>query len=248
MFFAVEPQKAVIGDFNPQLIGMYQAIQNHLCEVETYLDAYQGYYNRLESDVARCAYYYKQRERFNAKIEQHISDAESAALLIFLNKAGFNGLYRVSKTGKYNVPSAHRKNISLYTKDNIRQVSDALGRADILCGDFENVIKNAKEGDFVFFDSPYYDTFDQYSSNGFTKEDHERLARIFAELSEKGVQCMLTNSNTEFIKNLYGNNKYWMQTVPVKRAVNCDAANRVGEEIIITNYAAACTDVLRNAG
>lgn len=107
-------------------------------------------------------------------------------------------------------------------------------------GDFESACVTAKKGDFVFFDSPYAPlnptSFESYTKEGFDVESHERLAKLFDRLTAKGCYCMLTNHNTEFINELYGNKDYKMDVVSVKRMINSDASNRKGEEIIICNY------------
>ena len=113
-------------------------------------------------------------------------------------------------------------------------VSKALSKCEIYCGDFEYACKKAKANDFVFFDSPYYDTFDNYQANGFSKEDHLRLALLFERLTKKGVKIILTNNDCAFIKNLYDG--YNIDVVEVKRMINCDGNKRVGKEVIITNF------------
>lgn len=237
LFFELHPTSAVINDFNPQLIEMYRSVQTNSDSVKHLLDKFQSKYNSLSSDSSRCDYYYELREKYNCKICKEESDEMTAALLIFLNKAGYNGLYRVNKSGRYNVPPAHRKHLSLYAEPNFSDSAKALSNASILCGDFSDAVKDAKKGDFVFIDSPYYDTFDNYQSGGFSEEDHKRLASVFTTLSNRNVKCLLTNSNTDFIKNLYKN--YNIRTVSVKRMINSDASHRTGEEVIITNYPVA---------
>lgn len=107
-------------------------------------------------------------------------------------------------------------------------------------GDFEVACAEAVEGDFVFLDSPYAplnpDSFESYTKEGFDIESHRRLAKLYDELTERGCYCMLTNHNTQLINELYGNKGYKMDVVGVKRLINSDASNRVGEEIIICNY------------
>ena len=109
---------------------------------------------------------------------------------------------------------------------------------EMINGDFEEAVRNASKNDFVFFDSPYAplkeDSFEAYTKEGFSYDDHVRLADLFKTLSDKGVYCMLTNHNTELINYLYSD--FNIEVVPVKRFINSDAKNRVGEEVIITNY------------
>ena len=179
--------------------------------------------------------YYKFRlHDYNRCLITNEQTTDSAALLVFLNKSGFNGLYRVNNSGLYNVPSAHKNLINLYDEANILNVSNSLQNTVILNCDFAQVINDAKAGDFVFFDPPYFDTFDKYQAHGFSYEDHIRLFNLFELLTKRRVYCMLTNSNTEFICTLY--NSYNIDVVSVKRMINCVASNRTGEEVIITNY------------
>lgn len=234
LFCDVQPDKAVINDFNKQLIGMYKQIKKDPNAVCAALYDFQEQYNGKSSMEEKDALYYEFREDFNACIDDDIKTSLSAALLIFLNKAGFNGLYRVNASGKYNVPSAHRKTVKAYERENIEGMSKLLKKAKIMCGDFEKACKDAEAGDFVFFDSPYYDTFDTYQAGGFSEADHIRLYNLFDSLSQKGVYCMLTNNDCDFIKKLYA--KYNIKTIDVKRMINCDGNNRVGKEVIITNY------------
>lgn len=236
LFFDIQPQKAVINDFNPQLINVYNQIQSSPTDVIDKLQSLQGVYNALTDDKSQSDYYFTQRDKFNELISNNVFSIESAALFIFLNKAGFNGLYRVNSSGKFNVPSAHRKKINAYDENNINNASTLLKKTKINQGDFEKVCKTAKKGDFVFFDSPYYDTFDTYQAGGFSEDDHRRLAKLFKKLSDKGVYCILTNSETDFIKELYSD--YNIEVVNVKRMINCDGNKRTGTEIIVTNYKA----------
>ena len=231
LFFELQPRKAVINDFNPFLINVYKQIKanaEQLCEM---LADFELLYNSKETDTERTEYYYSLRESFNHCITTNELSVYSAALFIFLNKAGFNGLYRVNKSGRYNVPPAHRDEIHCYQQTNVLSVSKCLKGTKILTGDFENSCKDAKKDDFVFFDSPYYDTFDTYQAGGFTEDDHKRLFELFDSLSKKGVYCMLTNNDCDFIKNLY--HDYSIKPIPV---INCDGKNRTGKEVIITNY------------
>ena len=234
LYFDLQPEKAVINDFNVQLINMYEQIRNDYENVCSLLDGYQYYYNTLSNKEEKVKYFYALRDKFNECIKNDMENAESAALFIFLNKAGFNGVYRVNKSGMFNIPTAHKARINLYDRDNICAVSKQLQTAKITSGDFETVCQNAEKDDFVFFDPPYYNTFDTYQAGGFGEKDHIRLSNLFKKLSDRSVKCMLTNSNTDFVKDLY--KEFYIEVVSVKRMVNRDATNRTGEEIIVTNY------------
>ena len=234
LFFELQPERAVINDFNDQLINLYKQIKDNHTSVVSIIDKYQETYNSFKDKSDKLNYFYALRNKFNSFLRSNIKNPESAALFIFLNKAGFNGLYRVNANGEFNVPSAHRDKINAYSLENIQAVSSCLRKATILQGDFEDACKDVRPGDFVFFDSPYYDTFDTYQAGGFDEKAHRRLATLFRQLSDRGVKCMMTNSNTDFIKELYSD--FNIEVIDVKRMVNRDATKRTGQEVIITNY------------
>ena len=164
---------------------------------------------------------------------------EPDALFVFINKHCFNGLYRVNGKGLFNVPYNNSRRVSV-DEDVIIATSEYLRGVTIIDGDFEQACKNAKKGDFVFIDSPYAPlnptSFESYTKEGFDIESHKRLAKLYDELTARGCYCMLTNHNTELINELYGNKDYKIDVVSVKRMINSDASNRVGEEVIICNY------------
>ena len=234
VFFEISPEKAIINDFNIQLINLYKQIQKQPKRVINYLIDYQNKYNSLSDIKEKDKYYLDVRDEFNNHISKKILNSKTAALFIFLNKSGFNGLYRVNAKGLFNVPSAHKKTLNTFDEENIYAVSNALKKCKIEQSDFESACENAKKGDLVFFDSPYYDTFDTYQAGGFSENDHIRLFNLFKKLSKNGVYCILTNSNTDFIKELYKD--YNIEIVDVKRMINCDASKRTGTEVIITNF------------
>lgn len=171
-------------------------------------------------------------------IQNNPNSIEASSLFIYLNKTCFNGLYRVNSKGMFNVPFNNREKINLYDDSNLDDIAEYLSHVVILNEDFEETCKTAKKGDFVFFDSPYAplkpESFEAYTKEGFTLDDHKRLAMVFHKLSEKGVFCMLTNHNTDLIRELYYDCN--IKIVPVKRMINSDASKRTGEEVIITNY------------
>jgi len=234
VMFELLPAKAWINDINKALINAYKKICD---EPETFLKAV----NELDSGMWKDgkAYYYALRERYNDKMMKSEYDVELAALFVFINKHCFNGLYRVNGKGLFNVPYNQSRRVSVDEKL-IMGISKYLQGVTIMSGDFEEACVNAKKGDFVFFDSPYAPlnptSFESYTKEGFDIESHRRLARLYDELTARGCYCMLTNHNTDFIKELYGNKGYKIDVVSVKRMINSDASNRVGEEVIICNY------------
>lgn len=236
VFCELTPASATINDCNKQLVSMYEQIKTDPDGVCAALYDLQYQYNEKETMDEKDALYYECRKSFNDCLANDAGTDRSlsAALLIFLNKAGFNGLYRINASGIYNVPSAHRKTVKAYDKANIMAMSKALQQTRILCGDFAEACKDAKEGDFAFFDSPYYDTFDTYQAGGFSETDHVRLFELFKALSNKGVYCLATNNDCGFIRNLYKD--YHLMSADVRRSINCDGGNRTGKEVIITNY------------
>ena len=227
----VQPKKAHINDINSELINTYSQIRDDAPSVKTLL-------KYLDDNHDGEEYYYKKRDEFNMKIKNKEYDSYMAALFIYLNKHCFNGLYRVNSKGQFNVPYNNKDKGKSFDEQNIDSLSEYLKNVKMMNGDFEKCAKKAKKGDFVFFDSPYAPlnptSFESYTKEGFSKEDHERLANLFKELDKKGVYCMLTNHNTKLIKELYKD--YNIEVVSVKRMINSKASNRKGEEVIITNY------------
>ena len=234
LFFALSPKQAVINDFNTQLVNVYKQIKFSPDEVVNYLMEFPNTYNIIYNTSEQTDFYFNKRNDFNKFIIQDVFTAESAALFIFLNKAGYNGLYRVNRRGLFNVPSAHRKILKICEPENIYAVSDLLQTCIIKQGDFEEACKDAVKEDFIFFDSPYYDTFDSYQTGGFSENDHIRLAELFKKLSKIGVFCILTNNDCDFIKHLYAD--FHIDVISVKRMINCDSKKRTGREVIIKNF------------
>lgn len=234
VLFELLPSSALINDINRALINAYRQI----CNVP---EAFINAVNRLDTEMWEDGkkYYYSLRERFNDKLMKSEYDVELAALFVFINKHCFNGLYRVNGKGLFNVPYNNNRKASVDEKA-ILNVSKYLQGVTIVDGDFEEACQEAKKGDFVFIDSPYAPlnptSFESYTKEGFDIESHKRLANLYDELTDRGCFCMLTNHNTELINELYGNKGYTIDVVSVKRMINSDASNRVGEEVIICNY------------
>ncbi|MGN1392432.1 MAG: DNA adenine methylase [Succinivibrionaceae bacterium] len=234
LFFDILPKHAVINDINGQLINVYRQLKNNAEIVISILK---------EFDSVACdkEYYLKIRAIYNQKIVSDILDEECAALMIWINKHCFNGLYRVNSKGLFNVPYNNKVTGSSMVEENLRTLGNFLQNNDIviLRGDFEVACKDVQPNDFVYFDSPYVPVsttanFTDYTKDGFKYEDHLRLVALFKNLDKLGVKVMLSNNNVDLVHELYKG--YKIEEVNVKRAINSNASKRVGKEVIITNY------------
>lgn len=229
---------SIISDNNHVLIDAYKTIRDFPNELKKQLNDIQEEHNSIDDKDRNKEFYYSKRKEFNDIIYSDEDLIRKTTLFIYLNKACFNGLYRVNQKGFFNVPSNQKTRINLYDDNNINEISSFLKHVKIYNQDFEKTVKNAQKGDLVFFDSPYAplnpQSFDSYTKEGFSIEEHIRLSELYKSLSKKGVFCILTNHNTEFIRDLYQD--FTIEEVNVKRMINSDSKNRVGKEVIITNY------------
>ncbi|MCI6265741.1 MAG: DNA adenine methylase [Erysipelotrichaceae bacterium] len=234
LFFELSPKKAVINDSNAELMNVYQVLLDHdkytkMCKV---LNQYEA--NHSEEQ------YYEIRNKDKEKSFSRLSDYKKAARTLYLNKSCFNGLYRVNSKGEFNVPFNKNKKVNTYDGENLLTIHMYLTMNDITiqCMDFEESVKTAKKGDFVYFDPPYDSdtkTFNSYTEEGFGKKEQNRLAKVFKELDKKGVYIMLSNHNTTLVNELYKD--YHIHIIEAKRSINSKGNKRGNvEEVIITNY------------
>lgn len=228
------PKKAIISDVNEQLINIYLQLKADPRAVIREV-------KRLDEGICDKGYYLVTREAYNKKIQAHELDAECAALMIWINKHCFNGLYRVNGKGLFNVPYNNKQTGNSIDEANLMSIGYFLenSNVDILCQDFEITCDSARAGDFVYFDSPYIPVsetanFTDYTKDGFTYEDHVRLAELYKRLADRGVKVMLSNHDVPLVYELYDGFK--IENVDVRRNINSDAKKRVGKEVIITNY------------
>jgi len=194
VFFDLLPKNAELSDLNNELVTTYNVIKNNVDEL----------IKTLQKHIYDKEYYLEVRAK---KIED-LSDIEVASRFIFLNRTGFNGLYRVNKSGQFNVPFGRYNNPVICDEDNLRRVSDALQDVTITHQDYKNVLKTAKSGDFIYLDPPYYpinatSSFTSYTAEGFLEKEQTELRDTFVKLHKKGCFVMLSN-----ILNLFrfGNN------------------------------------------
>jgi DNA adenine methylase len=194
MFFSHQPGAAVLADVNDELIDCYTAVRDHLDEVMHHLETH-----RYEKD-----YYYDVRgwERSSLPL------VERAARTIFLNKTGFNGLYRVNSKGLFNVPFGRYSNPRICDRDNLPECSRALQEVELRHADFEAVINDANDGDFVYLDPPYVPlnataNFTAYTAGGFGPDEQRRLASALVRAHRRGAQFLLSNADSPVTRELY---------------------------------------------
>lgn len=235
LLFELEPEKAVINDSNRELMNVYECIKD-----EKKLDKMLKELNKYEASHSEEFYFEIRNKDRNKANFRRIVDYKRAARTIYLNKACFNGLYRVNSRNEFNVPFNKKEKINTYDGPNMYTIHAYLNyrAVTLLSCDFEKAVKGAKKGDFIYFDPPYdsdTSTFNSYTEDGFDKNEQVRLARVFKELSDRGCYVMLSNHNTSLIKELYKN--FNIHVIEAKRNINANGKKRGKvEEVIITNY------------
>jgi DNA adenine methylase len=232
----LQPKLATIGDFNEQLINLYQVIADSPEQLITDLRKHE---NTEE-------YFYEMRLKDRLPLEWlSMTEIEKASRFIFLNKTCFNGLYRVNNAGEFNAPFGRYKKPRIVDQVAIRALSTYLQseNIDIVQGDYENTIKDASVEDFIYLDPPY-DThatgsnFTGYTSGGFGRDEQERLLEVCNESRKKGAFILQSNAATDWVKENYLSHGYHIEIIKARRAVNSNGADR-GEvdEVLIRNYA-----------
>ena len=225
--------KAVLSDTNEELITAYQTIKNHVEELINLLLKHKERYT-----LSPEKYFYEVRDH-----QRPHDELEKTARLIFLNKTCYNGLFRVNRKGKFNVPFGSYKSPKICDEENLRAVSNVLRltAAELLTADYADAAKNAGENDFVYFDPPYHPTsptsnFTSYTDFGFDFKDQQRLASFFKELNLRKCKVLLSNSAVPEIESLY--REFNIERVKALRSINCTGNLRKGHtELLISNYA-----------
>ena len=235
LLFELAPKKAVINDYNKELMNVYDCIKDDKKFISMCNELNKHELNHSEE------YYYEIRNLDRDKKKfSHLANYKRAARTIYLNKSCFNGLYRVNSKNEFNVPFGKKNKVNTYDGSNLTLVYVYLNTNDIkiLSTDFAESVKDAKKGDFIYFDPPYdsdTSTFNSYTENGFGKEEQKRLAEVFKDLDKRGCYVMLSNYNTSLIKELYKD--YNFHHIEAKRNIGAKAKDRgVVEEVIITNF------------
>ena len=226
LFFELANPQSRISDLNQELIDCYTIVR----------DQPEALISILKEYIYTKDFYYSVR----AKLPEELDIVTRAARTIYLNRTGFNGLYRVNSKGLFNVPMGRYKNPRICNEENLLGCAKALKSAIIECCSFETVLDVSKPGDFVYLDPPYIPlsntaNFTAYEKSGFGMENQEKLRDVFAGLTEKGVFAMLSNAFVPWIETAYA--AFNIYKAAAVRLVNSDATKR-GEvtEVVVTNY------------
>ncbi|HQF63420.1 MAG TPA: DNA adenine methylase [Anaerolineaceae bacterium] len=241
-----------ISDVNQELVLAYKTIRENVEGLISVLASLEKDYHAL-SKVEQKTFFYQIRQAFNSQlwsINPNIYQnnwIERVAMLIFLNRTCFNGLFRVNSRGEFNVPFGDYKNPSICDAENLRSISNILQRTSIEFGDFTISRKFVDERTFVYFDPPYRPisntaSFTSYSKFDFGDDSQKRLAEYFHLLSVAGAKLMLSNSDPknenpddDFFETLY--RPYRIERVEAYRMINCDSSKRGKiKELVILNY------------
>ena len=232
VLFDLLPRKAVINDYNTELINAYRVIMTNVESLITELET-------LENTAEE---YYRIRALDRTPSYHQLSNIKKAARFIYLNKTSFNALYRVNREGYFNAAYGKRKKVKIVQVDNLRKISQYLNNNDIslYTGDFAEILDDVEPNSLVYIDPPYVPAneianFTRYTDNQFRESDQRRLADQCQQLDRTGIKFIASNSNTPMIKELYKG--FNIRHVSVRRFINVNGAgrNRI-DELLITNF------------
>lgn len=234
VLFDIQPKKAIINDFNSELINIYKVIKDKPDELISALEKHECFNSEK--------YFYEIRALDRNENYDELSDIEKAARIIYLNKTCYNGLFRVNQAGQFNSPYGKYKHPNIVNMPIILAMSKYFNANDIkiVNGDYRITLKNLKKGAFVYFDPPYMpisssSSFTGYTENGFDMRQQSELKKECDRLNAKKIKFLLSNSDHPFIRDLYKD--YEIITVKAKRSINSNA-NKRGEinEVLVRNY------------
>jgi DNA adenine methylase len=222
-------ERAVLADQNRDLIDVYRALKDDADRVIEFLS------KMPYAENSEKAYY-------AIRANKPRSAPERAARIIYLNKTGYNGLYRVNSRGEFNVPFGRYAKPNICDRPRLRAAAEALQKVELLVADFEDICAKARKDDAVYLDPPYLPVsrtanFASYHSEPFGIDEHQRLARVFGKLAKRGVSALLSNSDTEDTRAIFS--EFKVETVSAARAINSNATRRGKvSEILVSPHAA----------
>jgi DNA adenine methylase len=225
LFFSVAARRAVLSDNNAELVHCYQQVRDDV--------------HAMLATLARHVYERAHYQSVRALDPLQLSSAERAARFIYLNKTCFNGLWRVNRAGRFNVPIGRYTNPRFYDPGALLAASSALAQTELVHAPFEEAVVKAGPGDFVYLDPPYdpvsaTSSFASYTADGFTWDDQKRLARACIALNRRGVRFLLSNSATDRVRELYRG--FEQRLVRAPRFINSKAESRGRvDELLVFN-------------
>ncbi len=239
VYFTISPQKGLLNDLNKYLIGTYETIRDHPDDLLVELDKINMAYHFIPYLEEKSAYYYDARDRYN--MMENVS-IEKSALFIFLNKAGFNGMYRENSKGKYNIPFGKHEKCLISDRENILEVSRNIQDMRFTSGDYKLALGTARRGDLVYIDPPYVPVsktsdFTQYQKEGFDYDEQKRLRDLALELHERGCYVVISNSSCKRSRDLYVNPIFNIHTIEITRLIH--RSRKLVPEIVVTNFTVA---------
>ncbi len=225
----LEIEEVILLDINEELINAYRQTKNNVEKLIIELNKHKKNHTKSGLD------YYK---KIRASDLKKLTPLTRAARFIYLNKTCFNGIYRVNKSGGFNVPMGRYGNPQICDEKSLRQISKMLKKVKLKSEPFEKITSISKKGDFIYLDPPYYplkkSSFTTYTKGDFLEEDHQKLFELFRTLDKQGCRVMLSNSNAPFIEKLYS--QYEQDGVSATRMINSDATKRGKiKELVIRN-------------
>ncbi len=240
-------QEVYAFDINIDLINSYNVIKNNVEELITNLKQMETEYLQLGQEE-RKNYFYNMRDEYNNyELEENEQNIQRTAQFIYLNRTCFNGLYRVNKNGKFNVPVGSYKNPTICDEENLRQLSQLIQNVQFQYGDYSKSMDYVTENTFVYFDPPYRPLnvtsgFTSYTKENFNDDNQRELAIFYGELNERNAKLMLSNSNPKninkedtFFDNIYQG--FNINQIQASRMINANSNGREKiSEILVTNY------------
>lgn len=240
-------QEVYAFDINIDLINSYNVIKNNVEELITNLKQMETEYLQLGQEE-RKNYFYNIRDEYNNyELEENEQNVQRAAQFIYLNRTCFNGLYRVNKNGKFNVPVGSYKNPTICDEQNLRQLSQLIQNVQFQYGDYSSSMEYVTENTFIYFDPPYRPLnvtsgFTSYTKEDFNDENQKELAVFYRELNGQNAKLMLSNSNPKninvednFFDNIYRG--FNINEIKASRMINANSNGRGKiSEILVTNY------------
>ncbi|PSR26508.1 MAG: modification methylase [Sulfobacillus benefaciens] len=239
LFFALGRPDSMLSDTNADLMQMYQVVRDQLPDLIAQLTVFQTVYDAQEP-ANRAALFYTWRDQYNRRPADALTQS---ALFLALGRLAFNGLYRVNAQGRYNTPFGSPAHPDLVQADKLQAAAALFQKTTLLQGDYATVGSQAQPEDWIYCDPPYAPIsptarFTHYTAGGFDWSHQVALAAWLREQAARGVLVMASNADSPAIHDLYRG--FWIQVVPVRRAINADATKRTGAtEVILTSYPVA---------